>query len=67
MTELVYHDGHYHHHAPVQHPEHRHPEHRHDGANRHEHHQRGLWQKTFELWDHVLYGVGSVYYKIRGR
>lgn len=54
MPELVYHDGHYHR-APARH------------AREHLHHQGGLWQKTYEVWDHVLYGIGSVYYKILGR
>ncbi|KAJ3457620.1 hypothetical protein MRS44_014761 [Fusarium solani] len=54
MTELVYHDGHYHP-APAQ------------SEQRHGSRSGGLWQRTYEFWDHILYGVGSVYYKIRGR
>ncbi|KAF4462283.1 hypothetical protein FALBO_10915 [Fusarium albosuccineum] len=53
MTELVYHDGHYHRVSAER------PGRRHDDANRHQQHSGGLWQKTYELWDHVLYGVAS--------
>ncbi|KAH7152852.1 hypothetical protein EDB81DRAFT_757881 [Dactylonectria macrodidyma] len=52
MTELVYHDGHYH---------------RVQTRHGRQHHQGGLWQKTYEAWDQVLYGIGSAYYKLFGR
>ncbi|KPM35861.1 hypothetical protein AK830_g10708 [Neonectria ditissima] len=53
-VKLVYHDGHYHT-AQVTHE---------DGQNEH---QGGLWQKTSEVWDQILYGIGSVYFKLCGR
>ncbi|KAJ4329074.1 hypothetical protein N0V84_000429 [Fusarium piperis] len=51
---LVYHDGHYHP-DPAQ------------SEQRHGSRSGWLWQRIYEFWDHILYGVGSVYYKIRGR
>lgn len=58
MTDLVYHNGHYHR-VKVRHSDRRH-------GHRH-HHQGGLWRTTYELWDQVLYGIGTAYYKIMGR
>jgi hypothetical protein len=55
--ELVYRDGHYHR-PSADRPATRHNQHR---------PQHGLLQKTHDAWERVLYGVGSVYYKIRGR
>jgi hypothetical protein len=55
--ELVYHDGHYHRSSAER------PEQRHDQTRP----QHGLLQKTHDVWGRFLYGVGNVYYKIRGQ
>lgn len=54
MGEYIYHNGHYYR-AP--------PEH----IQRRGHQRGGIWRTTYELWDGVLYRIGDVYYKIRGR
>lgn len=56
-VKLVYHDGHYHT-AQVTHE---------DPEPGQKDHQGGLWQKTSEAWDQILYGIGSVYFKLCGR
>ena len=56
MSEIVYHHGHYHR-SRIDHRSHERPP-----RNR-----GGVWQRTYEVWEEVLYGIGSVYYKIRGR
>jgi hypothetical protein len=51
MSELVYHDGHYH---RVEHPP-------------RGHRAFGVWRTTHDLWDEVLYGIGSVCHRFKGR
>ncbi|KAL3953411.1 hypothetical protein ACCO45_013354 [Purpureocillium lilacinum] len=60
MTRLYYHDGHYH-------PESRLGDRRRESRDRQGQPDGNLWHKTYQIWDQVLYGVGSFYYKIRGR
>lgn len=50
MTELQYHNGHYH-------------------AVRVDPNRKrrfSVWRKAYEMWDQVLYGVGSAYEKLCG-
>ena len=55
MGELYYHDGHYH---RTPHASHDHTKHE---------HAPNVWHAIYEFWDEVLYGIGNMYYKIRGR
>lgn len=68
MTELTYHDGHYHRSreddAYSHHSRHSNRSNRSVRSNE----QSGsLWRRTYDAWDKVLYGIGSAYYKICGR
>lgn len=54
-TELVYDNGRYYR-APAE------PQ-----PKRRGHQSVGVWRTTYELWDEVLYGIGSAYEKLRGR
>ena len=54
MGELVYHDGHYY---RVER----------QSSDRRAHRSIGVWRMTHDLWDEVLYGVGSLCYKMQGR
>jgi hypothetical protein len=55
MSELVYNNGHNH---PVEVS---------SPSNRRSHRPNSVWRITHDLWDEVLYGVGSLCDKIQGR
>ena len=65
MTELEYHNGHYH---RVQ----RDRRHDNDSRPRHGHprappRRSNVFETTHDMWDKVLYGIGSAYDKVFGR
>jgi hypothetical protein len=51
MRDVYYHDNHYH---------------THDDRGTYEYQSRGVWRRTHDMWDKVLYGIGNVYYKCTG-
>ena len=56
MPELYYHDGHYH----RQHHQHHHPAERSVSPRGRRRSTTTIWQKSYNLWDKVLYGIGDV-------
>jgi hypothetical protein len=58
MTELTYHDRHYHHGEES---------HRSRDESAGSGGQGGLLRKTHDAWDKVLYGIGTAYFKLCGR
>jgi hypothetical protein len=59
MAELTYHNGHYH---PTRDSEYE----RYTRRSSKDHSDGGLLRKTHDVWDKVLYGIGSAYYKLKG-
>lgn len=59
MTELTYHDGHYHRGEESRRSR---DESAGSGGN-----SGGLLRKTHDAWDKVLYGIGTAYFKLCGR
>jgi hypothetical protein len=56
MSELVYHNGHYHRVRNNQ-----------SSSGRRGPRGTSVLRVTHDIWDEVLYGVGSIAYKIQGR
>lgn len=60
--ELIYDDGHYYRESEAQQSERQ----KSTGESAHQPRSGGVWEKTYKVWDGVLYGIGSAYYKVRG-
>lgn len=66
MTELTYHDGHYHRAPPSHHRQREQHQHQQQPHRQHQEAPGGMLKTTHDAWDKVLYGIGSAYYKLRG-